>query len=227
MRRPPDEPVRDMQALASSGARAGQAFADAQQTMFKDMAERMSRPWPETAPSPAEHASERAGLRRRRSQAFAQLVVHGERSSRPALTKRLAAAATAAGRPARGRHADQDLRPARLALGDERDRRGAGAAWPRARAWPTSGTPSASSRAVFTAWVALRRRSLEHNTVMLDGWTRAAGRLRQAAERPRRAGRAAARLLARAAGALDRHREPDVPGDAALGGLPQDASATC
>ena len=29
--------------------------------------------------------------------------------------------------------------------------------------------------AVFTAWAAMRRRSLEHNTVMLDAWTRAVG----------------------------------------------------
>jgi polyhydroxyalkanoate synthase subunit PhaE len=29
--------------------------------------------------------------------------------------------------------------------------------------------------AVFTNWVALRRRSLEHNAVVLEGWTRAAG----------------------------------------------------
>jgi class III poly(R)-hydroxyalkanoic acid synthase PhaE subunit len=29
--------------------------------------------------------------------------------------------------------------------------------------------------AVFNAWVAVRRRSLEHNTVMLDAWMRAAG----------------------------------------------------
>ena len=29
--------------------------------------------------------------------------------------------------------------------------------------------------AVFNAWIALRRRSLEHNTVVLEGWTRAAG----------------------------------------------------
>jgi class III poly(R)-hydroxyalkanoic acid synthase PhaE subunit len=28
---------------------------------------------------------------------------------------------------------------------------------------------------VFNAWVAVRRRSLEHNTVMLDAWMRAAG----------------------------------------------------
>ena len=28
---------------------------------------------------------------------------------------------------------------------------------------------------VFTAWIALRRRSLEHNTVMLEAWMRAAG----------------------------------------------------
>jgi polyhydroxyalkanoate synthase subunit PhaE len=28
---------------------------------------------------------------------------------------------------------------------------------------------------VFTAWIALRRRSLEHNTVMLESWMRAAG----------------------------------------------------
>jgi hypothetical protein len=29
--------------------------------------------------------------------------------------------------------------------------------------------------AVFTAWVALRQRNLEHNTVLIEGWTRAAG----------------------------------------------------
>ena len=29
--------------------------------------------------------------------------------------------------------------------------------------------------AVATAWVALRRRSLEHNSVVLEGWTKAAG----------------------------------------------------
>src|SRR3712207_8892257 len=29
--------------------------------------------------------------------------------------------------------------------------------------------------AVFTAWVTLRRSSLEHNAVVLEGWTKAAG----------------------------------------------------
>ena len=36
---------------------------------------------------------------------------------------------------------------------------------------------------LFNAWTALRRRSLEHNTVMLEAWLQAAGNVRQAPER--------------------------------------------
>ena len=58
---------------------------------------------------------------------------------------------------------------------------------------PAPGRPlerRAQVLAVFNAWVALRRRSLEHNTVMLEAWMRAAGAFakepeRDAPKRPR------------------------------------------
>lgn len=43
--------------------------------------------------------------------------------------------------------------------------------------------------AVFTAWAAMRRRSLEHNTVMLDAWTRAVGAFSAALNRHAEEGR--------------------------------------
>ena len=45
--------------------------------------------------------------------------------------------------------------------------------------------------AVFNAWVAMRRHSLEHNKVMLEAWLKAAGAFAKDPQRTSRAGRSA------------------------------------
>ena len=76
---------------------------------------------------------------------------------------------------------------------------------------------------VFGAWMALRRRSLEHQAVVLEGWTTAARRFAERlGERAAAQGEAAAPAPpARRARPLDRDREPDAARDAALGALPR------
>ena len=54
---------------------------------------------------------------------------------------------------------------------------------------------------LFNAWTALRRRSVEHNTVMLEAWMQAAGTVRQGPQRKGGSQRGAG-LMARGAGAL-------------------------
>ena len=136
-------PFESMQSLAMLwGKTAGQAFADAQADHFKA--------WPS-----AGQGKRRAGACRPRLpnvQASRRRARPSRRRGPPPANSRPrsptdcpAAETDRPSDPARGRDPRQDFRSARLALGHERARRGAPAAWPRARAWPTSGTPSASS----------------------------------------------------------------------------------
>ena len=211
-------PFETMQALTEFWGKSGQAFANAQQTMFQDMTERMSKAMSGDGAAAMPNMLPNVQGFDEAQQAFARSWSYGggafvEPDQAPRGQRR-------PGGPARGRHADQDLRPARLVLGDERDGRGAG---PHGR--------GPAPRRPLERRAQVRRRV--HGLGGLappqpgapDGHARRLdagdGRLRQAPQRPRRPGRAAARLLARAAGALDRHRQRDAPGAAALGGLPQ------
>ena len=73
---------------------------------------------------------------------------------------------------------------------------------------------------VFQAWMDLRRRGLEHQAVVLEGWTTAARRFAERLGGGAAEGRGAAARPARRARPLDRDREPGAARDAALGALP-------
>ena len=93
-------------------------------------------------------------------------------------------------------------------------------AWRKGHALPICGTWSVSSPRCSTAWVRLRQRSFEHNKVMLDAWTRAAGAFAKRLNATDRERRAAARLHAGVPDALGRDGQRGPAGDAAHRRLP-------
>ena len=165
-------PFEYMQTLADLWSRSGKSFVTAQQSMFSDMAERMAKAtgsdkgalFPPTSMADAE------GLATA-SRAFSDLWSSAAQLS-AAVTRNLQKGDTPdpivtemLGKifdPRLWFSATNDMDEAlqRLAEG------------PRlADLWDVE----RKFLGLFNAWVALRRRNLEHNTVMLDAWVRAAG----------------------------------------------------
>ena len=165
-------PFESLQSLAMLwGKTAGQAFADADQNPFKAMAD----PFGQAAgggegasPAPSDAGYEKA------RQAFAQSwstaqdlstalarglqAGSGSTQSDPVAAEMLAKIFDPRGWLSVTNELDEALQ--RMAEG------------PRlADLWNVE----RKLAAVLTAWVALRRRSLEHNSVVLEGWTNAAG----------------------------------------------------
>ena len=165
-------PFESLQSLAMLwGKAAGQAFADADQNPFKAMAD----PFGQAAgggegasPAPSDAGYEKA------RQAFAQSwstaqdlstalarglqAGSGSTQSDPVAAEMLAKIFDPRGWLSVTNELDEALQ--RMAEG------------PRlADLWNVE----RKLAAVLTAWVALRRRSLEHNSVVLEGWTNAAG----------------------------------------------------
>ena len=164
-------PFEQMQSLADLWAKSGKAFATAQQGLFSGMADTMAK---------AAGAGDQASF-----QAFAP-DTQGFEAARQDFSKLWASASELSsaltheparrrsGQPAHGRDAGQDLRPARMVLGHQRGRPDA----PAHGGGAAAGRPVEHERkfmAVFNAWVAMRRHSLEHNKVMLEAWLKAAG----------------------------------------------------
>src|ERR687897_3931489 len=168
----PMNPFESLQSLAMLGGKtAGEAFADAGQNPFKAMAD----PFGQAAGGGegASPASSDAGFEKAR-QAFAQSwstaqdlstalarglqAGSGSTQSDPVAAEMLAKIFDPRGWLSVTNELDEALQ--RMAEG------------PRlADLWNVE----RKLAAVLTAWVALRRRSLEHNSVVLEGWTNAAG----------------------------------------------------
>jgi polyhydroxyalkanoate synthase subunit PhaE len=159
-----------MQALAQMWGRTGTDFAAAQQSMFADIAKRMAEAavqQPGSAPTgffqPQELASANEAFTRLWksalgiSQSFTRSMQQGKQPDPLAaeLVSRLF-----------------DPRAWFSSLGGMDEALQRMAEGPRlADLWDTE----RKLLNVFNAWTALRRRSTEHNTVMLEAWTRAAG----------------------------------------------------
>src|SRR3954447_17755107 len=164
-------PFEQMQSLAELWGRSGKAFATAQQGLFSGMADMMAK-----AAGAGDHASFQAftpdtqGFEAAR-QDFAKLWssasdlssaltknLHGADQANPLMAAMLAKVFDPRGWFSATNEVDQTLQ--RMAEG------------PRlADLWNVE----RKFMAVFNAWVALRRRSLEHNTVLLQAWLEAAG----------------------------------------------------
>jgi hypothetical protein len=165
-------PFESLQSLAMLwGKTAGEAFADAGQNPFKAMADRFGQAaggGEGASPAPSDAGYEKA------RQAFAQSwstaqdlstalarglqAGSGSTQSDPVAAEMLAKIFDPRGWLSVTNELDEALQ--RMAEG------------PRlADLWNVE----RKLAAVLTAWVALRRRSLEHNSVVLEGWTNAAG----------------------------------------------------
>jgi hypothetical protein len=159
-----------MQALAQMWGRSGKEFAAAQQGMFTDMAQRMA----EAAAQPAGAAP--AGFFQPQELASANEAFATLWKSALAISQSIT------------RTMDQGKRPDPLvselmsklfdprawfsSLGGMDEALQRMAEGPRlADLWDTE----RKLLEVFNAWTALRQRSIEHNTVMLEAWMRAAG----------------------------------------------------
>jgi hypothetical protein len=160
-----------MQALAEMWGRGGKDFAAAQQGLFADMAKHMAKPGDAgTGPVPA-NLFDPQGLSKA-NEAFARIWASANELSQTF---------------SRNMQQGEGQDPlARELLGKVFD--------PRAWFAGTGGMDEALQRMaegprladlwdterkmlnVFNAWTALRQRSLEHNTVMLDAWLKAAGK---------------------------------------------------
>jgi poly[(R)-3-hydroxyalkanoate] polymerase subunit PhaE len=163
------DPFDYMKNLADLWGRGGATFLSAQQNMFRDMAERMAEAGA-GAPAPLTFAAEAQRLTEA-GQAFSKLWLSALELS-GALTRGLQTgtaspqiAAEMLGKIfdprqwfSAGNELDHSLQ--RLAEGPH-----------LADLWQTEH----KFLAVYNAWLALRRASLEHNTVVLDAWMRAAG----------------------------------------------------
>jgi polyhydroxyalkanoate synthase subunit PhaE len=165
-------PFETMQALTEFWGKSGQAFANAQQTMFQDMTERMSKVMSGDGAATMPNMLPNVQGFDEAQQAFARSwSTAAELSS--SLTKRLAGSDGRADPLAAAMLTKIfDPRGWFSATNEMDEVLGRMAEGPRlADLW----NAERKFGAVFTAWVALRRRSLEHQTVMLDGWTRATG----------------------------------------------------
>src|SRR3954447_21041745 len=164
-------PFEQMQSLAELWGRSGKAFATAQQGLFSGMADMMAK-----AAGAGDHASfqafapdtqgvETAGqefskLWSSASELSSALTknLHGADQANPLMAAMLAKIFDPRGWFSATNEVDQTLQ--RMAEGPQ-----------LADLWNTE----RKFMAVFTAWVAMRRHSLEHNTVMLEAWLKAAG----------------------------------------------------
>ncbi len=163
-------PFDQMQSLADLWNKGGQAYLTAQQGLFTGMADTMAK---------AAGRGDKASF-----QAFAP-DTQGFEAARQDFAKLWSSASDLSAAPTRTLKADQANPQVAEMLAKIVDPRGwlgatnevdqtlqRMAEGPRlADLW----TIERKFAAVFTAWVALRRRSLEHNAVVLEGWTRAAG----------------------------------------------------
>ena len=165
----PTNPFEYMQGLAAMWGRGAEGFAAAQQTMFRDMAERMGKaPEGTAAASPTAMPDVEALMAAQReysrlwssalevSQTVGRVMREGAPPD-PLVTELLGKVFDP--RPWFSSNDDMDGELRRLAEG------------PRlADLWQVE----RRVLNVFNAWTELRRRSLEHNTVMLDTWLKAA-----------------------------------------------------
>src|SRR3954470_21927118 len=164
-------PFEQMQSLAELWGQSGKAFATAQQGLFSGAADMMAK-----AAGAGDHASFQAfapdtqGYEAAR-QDFAKLWssasdlssaltknLHGADQANPLMAAMLAKVFDPRGWFSATNEVDQTLQ--RMAEGPQ-----------LADLWNTE----RKFIAVFTAWVAMRRHSLEHNRVMLEAWLKAAG----------------------------------------------------
>ena len=164
-------PFEQMQSLAELWGQSGKAFATAQQGLFSGMADTMAK-----ATGLGDKASFQAfapdtqGFEAAR-QDFAKLWssasdlssaltknLHGTDQANPLMAEMLAKIFDPRGWFAATNEVDQTLQ--RMAEGPQ-----------LADLWNTE----RKFMAVFNAWVAMRRHSLEHNKVMLEAWLKAAG----------------------------------------------------
>ena len=165
-------PFESLQSLAMLwGKTAGEAFADAGQNPFKAMADRFGQAaggGEGASPAPSDAGYEKARQAFARSWSTAQDLStalatglqagSGSTQSDPVAAEMLAKIFDPRGWLSVTNELDEALQ--RMAEG------------PRlADLWNVE----RKLAAVLTAWVALRRRSLEHNSVVLEGWTNAAG----------------------------------------------------
>jgi class III poly(R)-hydroxyalkanoic acid synthase PhaE subunit len=163
------DPVAYMRGLAELWGQGGKAFAAAQQSMFAEMAERAAK------------AGGRQGAMPNPGAGAADLA-----AANAAFAKLWAAASELSGTITSGLHKGEAPDPVvAQMLGHIFD--------PRVWFSSTDDMDEALQRLsegprladlwdierkflnVFNTWIALRRRSLEHNTVMLEAWMRAAG----------------------------------------------------
>jgi poly[(R)-3-hydroxyalkanoate] polymerase subunit PhaE len=164
------DPAQYMKALAELWGQGGQSFMAAQQNLLRDMTERMGTAGAAVPPGaqanlfdPAAMTQANEAFRRmwssaaELSQTFARNVQQGKEPD-PLVSGLLGRIFDPSAWFAGADGMDAALN--RLAQG------------PRlADMWNTE----RQMLAVFNAWTALRRRSLEHNTVMLEAWMQAAG----------------------------------------------------
>src|SRR3954470_15391326 len=164
---PEIDPFESMRSLADLWGRSGNAFLESQQGLFRDVAEKMRTAGGGAA---GEVAADTAGLEAARH-AFGELW-----SSATGLSASLAKAMQG------GKAPDPMIAEMLAKIFDPKSWVSATSALDEALQKMAEG-PRLSDLwnverkflAVFTAWVALRRRTLEHNTVTLYDWTHAAG----------------------------------------------------
>jgi hypothetical protein len=163
------DPFESMRSLATLWGQGSQAFVESQQGLYRDMAEKM-RAASEAGVPIQGAAADAAGFEAAR-ESFAALwssaselsgsltrALQGGQAQDPMAAEMLAKLFDPKAWFAGTSTMDESLQ--KLAEG------------PRlADLWDTE----RKFAAVFNAWVALRRRNLEHNTVMLDAWIRATG----------------------------------------------------
>jgi polyhydroxyalkanoate synthase subunit PhaE len=163
------DPFESMRSLAELWGKSGNAFLQSQQGLFRDMADRM-RVAGEGGAAAQEAAADTAGFEAAR-RAFGELwssstelsaslakAMQGGQASDPIVAEMLGKIFDPKSWMSGTSDLDETLQ--KMAEG------------PRlSDLWNVE----RKFLAVFNAWVALRRRTLEHNTVTLDAWTRAAG----------------------------------------------------
>src|SRR5215204_4170467 len=168
-------PSEQMQSLADLWSRSGKAFVTAQQGLFSGMADTMADTMAKAAggsdkASFQAFAPDTQGFEAAR-QDFSKLWasaselssaltknLHGADQANPLMAEMLAKIFDPRGWFAATNEVDQTLQ--RMAEGPQ-----------LADLWNTE----RKFMAVFNAWVAMRRHSLEHNKVVLEAWLRAAG----------------------------------------------------
>jgi hypothetical protein len=164
------DPFESMRSLAELWGRSGNAFLQSQQGLFRDMAEKM-RSAAEGGAAAQEAAADTAGFEAAR-RAFGDLW-----SSATELSASVA-------KTVQGAEAQDPIVAAMLQKIFDPKAWFAGASELDETLQKMAEGPRLSDLwnverkflAVFNAWVSLRRRSLEHNRIMLEAWVEAAGR---------------------------------------------------